>query len=338
MRMPGRLARRRIRNVRRIHNVRQLRQLHQVHKGRNFRWSGVGIALAAALCLCPGSLADANPKSLRATPAGVSAPGPLPSGFPRAWVEAAGENQRRIFADEDRLPVRYRVHKVDAKGDVVREVIESREGNVARLIGRNAAPLSAEENRAERSRLEGILASPDAFLSREKRDRASRRYALELIGDLPRAMLWSYTPGQPQPSGARGTQVVLDFTPDPAFKPSTLATEGLTGLAGRIWIDAGSRCLTRFEGKILHPVNIGWGGVLARVSGGGTLVFEQEAIGEGRWLYARVIEHIVIREVLVRTVHEDAELNVFDVRHMPTLPTLQDAIGTLLAIPVPTRD
>lgn len=326
MRMPRHLAR------------RQIQEVRNGCGGRNRRPSGAEVALAVGLCLCPGSLAGKGPKGPPATPAVTPASGSLPSGSPRAWVEAAGENQKRILADEDRLPVRYRVHKVDAKGDMVREVIETREGNVARLIGRNAAPLSAEENKAERSRLEGILASPDQFLSREGRDRASRRYALELIGDMPRAMLWSYTPGQPQPPNARGTQVVLDFIPDPAFQPSTLVTEGLTGIAGRVWIDAGSGCLTRVEGKILHPVNIGWGGVLARVSGGGTLAFEQEAIGEGRWLYARLIEHIVIREVLVRTVHEDAELNIFDVQHMPTLPTYGDAIRTLLAIYVPTRE
>ena len=235
------------------------------------------------------------------------------------------------------MPLRYRVHKVDARGDVVREVIESREGNVARLIGRNAAPLSAEEDKAERARLEGILASPGEFLNREQRDRASRRFALELIQNMPAAMLWSFTPAQPQPANARGPQVVLDFTPDPAFKPPTLVTDGLTGIAGRIWIDAGSHCITRIEGHILHPVNFGWGGMLARISSGGTIGFEQEMAGDARWLYSRLSEHIVIREMMVHTVHQDAEMNVFDVQHLPALPTYQEAIRALLAIPVPTR-
>lgn len=235
------------------------------------------------------------------------------------------------------MPLQYRVHKVDAKGDVVREVIESREGNVARLIGRNAAPLSEEEDKAERSRLEGILSSPGEFLGREQRDRASRRFAVELIQNIPKAMLWSFAPGQPQQPGARGLQVVIDFTPDPAFKPPTLVTEALTGIAGRLWIDAGSRCITRIEGRILRPVNFGWGGMLARISSGGTLAFEQQTAGDGRWLYSRLSEHIVIREVLVHTVHQDAEMNVFDVQRLPVLSTYEDAIHALLAIPVPTR-
>lgn len=272
----------------------------------------------------------------RSTPA-LSTTLPLPAGSPRPWIEAARENQRHILTDEDLVPLRYRVHKVDARGDVVREVIESREGNVARLIGRNAAPLSVEENSAERSRLEGILASPGDFLNREQRDRASRRYALELIEQMPGAMLWSFTPGQPQPANAHGPQVVIDFTPDPAFKPPTLVTEALTGIAGRLWIDAGSHCITRIEGHILRPVNFGWGGMLARVSSGGTIAFEQGVVADARWLYSQVSEHIVIREVMVHTVHQDAEMNVFDVQRLHALPTYEEAVRTLLAIPVPTR-
>lgn len=303
------------------------------------RCGGARMVFAVTLCLGRG-LPGAAQGNQRAMPAWASTTprvGSLPLGSPRTWVDAASENQQHILADEDRLPLRYRVHKVDAKGDVVREVIESREGNVARLIGRKAAPLSVEENQAERSRLEGILASPGEFLRREQRDRAARRYALELIRNLPGAMLWSFTPGQPQPPDAHGTQVVLDFAPDPAFKPPTLVTEGLTGIAGRLWIDAQSRCVTRLEGKILHPVNFGWGGMLARISGGGTMAFAQENTGGGRWLYSQISEHIAIREMLVRTVHEDAELNVFDVQRLPALPTYEEAIRTLLAMPVPTR-
>lgn len=296
------------------------------------------IAWMLVLSTFPWVLARAAVQLAAAPPpratAGASA---MPAGSPRAWVDTAAENQQHILAGEDRQPLRYRVHKVDAKGDVVREVIESREGNVARLIGRNAGPLTTEENKAERDRLEGILASPGDFLGREQRDRTSRRYALELINGMPGAMLWSFAPGQPQPPNARETQVVIDFTPDPAFNPPTLVTDALTGIAGRLWIDAESHCITRIEGHILHPVNFGWGGLLARINGGGTLAFEQEEAGGGRWLYSRLSEHIVIRAMMLHTVHEDAEMNVFDVQRLPSLPTYQDAIHALLAIPVSTR-
>lgn len=285
----------------------------------------------------PPFAAHALTLPLSPAPAGAVPAGTVPTGPPRAWIDAAAANQLRILGDEDRLPLRYRVHKVDSKGDVVREVIESREGNIARLIGRNAAPLSPEENDAERERLEAILASPGDFLSHEQRDRASHRYAVSVIGAMPGAMLWSYAPGQPQPPNVHGVQVVIDFLPDPNFKPPTLVSEGLTGIAGRVWIDAGSHCITRIEGRILHPVNFGWGGLLARISEGGTIAFEQQPAGDDRWVYSRLSEHITLREVMVHTVHQNAEINVFDLQRLPSLPTYGDAIRTLLALPVPTR-
>ncbi len=314
-----------------------------------------------ACCGRAAKLEGAPPQRSGSQEVNATAPA-IAAASPRAWVDAAAVNEQHVLNDEDRLPLRYRVHKVDNKGDVVREVIESREGNIARLIGRNAAPLSPEENGAERERLEGILASPGDFLRREQRDRASRRYALELIQSMPEAMLWSYTPGQPQMPNVHAAQVVLDFLPNPAFKPPSLVTEGLAGVAGRIWIDSESRCPLRIEGRILHPINYGWGGMLARVSEGGTIAFEQGKVEQGkveqgkveqgkaadgtaegdspgsrRWLYTRVSEHLTLREVMVHTVRQNTEMNIFDVQRLPTLPTYQDAVRTLLAMPVATR-
>ena len=260
-----------------------------------------------------------------------------PPGSPRDWVNAAAANQERIINEDGAIPVRYRIRKTDAKGSTTREVIESREGNVARLIERNGAPLTVEEDSAERQRLQSILDSPGKFLSRRQNDREARSYALELVRNMPRAMIWTYAPGQPQTPDARGPQVVLDFTPDPHFKPPTLVTEGLTGIAGRVWIDARTRCVTRIAGSILHPVDFGWGGILARINQGGTVEFEQAPLSDRRWLYSHLSEHLTVREVLVHTVRENTVMDASDPHLLPGPISYREAINALLAIPVPTR-
>ncbi len=264
-------------------------------------------------------------------------PANLPAGPPRAWIEAAAANQDHLITNDEAAPLRYRVRKIDAKGDMTREEIESREGSVARLIQRNGGPLTVAEDSAERERLSDILASPSAFLERRQRSRAARGYARELIHAIPQAMLWSYAPGQPQPGGAHGLQVAVDFTPDPSYKPPTVVTEALKGIAGRVWIDAQSHCVTRVEGRVLRPVDFGWGGLLARVSEGGTVLFEQMAVGEHRWFFSRLSEHVVIREVLIHTVKENVEMTAWDAHLLPSPVSYQEAIHTLLAMPVPTR-
>ena len=44
---------------------------------------------------------------------------------------------------------RYRQHKVDPKGSVVKEIFETKDGDVARLIERDGKPLPPEEEQAE---------------------------------------------------------------------------------------------------------------------------------------------------------------------------------------------
>ena len=256
---------------------------------------------------------------------------------PRWWADAGGANEEKIVNDTGIAPLRYRVRKVDAKGDTTREVMESREGTVARLVQRNGAPLTPEEDAAERDRLNEILSSPEAFLRHHRRDKAALSYATELIHAMPEAMLWSYAPGQPQVQAASGPQIVLDFLPDPHYKPRSLVTEGLTGIAGRIWIDERTRCVVRIQGSILHPVDFGWGGMLARINEGGTVAFEQMPAGPQRWLFSQLEEHISIREVMVRTVKENTRMNAWDVQPLPAQISFQDAVHELLAMPVPTR-
>lgn len=262
---------------------------------------------------------------------------PTPTASVRSWVDAAAANQAQMIEQGDSIPLRYRAHKVDAKGSTIREVIESREGSVARLISREGQPLTPDEDSAEHQRLQDILDSPSSFLNRRQREHGEVTYALELVKNMPQAMIWTYAPGQPQLPNARGPQVVVDFVPDPKFKPPTLVTEGLTGIAGRIWIDAQTRCVVRIAGHVLHPVDFGWGGVLARISEGGTVEFEQAQASERRWLYSHLSEHLTIREVMVHTVHDNTVIDISDVHVLPAPVSFREAIHALLSIPVPTR-
>jgi hypothetical protein len=261
---------------------------------------------------------------------------PLPAGDPRTWAEAATNAELSIIQSEGSFPLRYRVRKVDAKGDTTREVIETRQGTVARLVERDGQPLTAEQDAAERERLNDQIASPDDFLRHHKRDRSTEDYSMQLVRLLPQAMLYSYAPGQPQPAGETSPQVVLDFRPNPAFKPTTMLAEVLTGIEGRVWIDARSHVMTRIEGRILHPVNFGFG-ILAKLYPGGTLEFEQMRVSGDRWAYRHLEEHVTVREMMVKTAVQNVQITSWDMRIMPELLDYQDAIRLLLAMNLPLK-
>ena len=256
---------------------------------------------------------------------------------PVRWAEVAAATEEHIINYDHNALLRYRVRKIDAKGETVREVIESREGSIARLVQQFGQPLTAEANAAERERLQDILNSPDSFLRHLRREDGSKAYAIELLHSMPQSMLWSYVPGQPQLPGAPAPAVVIDFQPNPSFKPPSLITEGLTGIAGRVWVEASSHYVTRIQGRILHSVDFGWGGVLARVKEGGSIVLEQHKATDRRWLYSRLVERITIREILVHTAEENTDMTAFNVQPLPAPVSYREAIQELLAIPVPTR-
>lgn len=260
---------------------------------------------------------------------------PLPPGTPRSWAESAVRHELEIVQDNDH-PVRYVYRRIDRKGDVTREVIESAQGSVARLIQRDGKPITAAEDTAERSRLNAILASPSDFLKHEQRDSAGRTYAVQLIKMMPSATLYAYAPGQPQPPGATSRQVVIDFRPDPAFHPPTMVSELLTGIEGRAWIDARTGTMTRIEVNVVRPVNVGWG-LIARVYPGGHAELEQALVDGKRWVFTHLDENINVREMMVRNVNEKATMSAWNHRLLPSPMSFQDAVHALLAEQIPLQ-
>src|SRR5882757_2818839 len=210
--------------------------------------------------------------------------------------------------------LRYRTHRVDDKNDVVRDVIETPDGNVARLILRDGHSLSREEDTAERTRLKGITKS--SLQKKKKQESSGQSLATDLIGAMPKAMLYSYAPGQPQSSSGAHDEIVLDYKPNPAFHPSSTPQEGLTGLEGRMWIDGKDHHLIRMDGHVIRNVNLAWG-LVARIYPGGTLQMTQTKIGEGRFVYESLTVDLTIRELLVRTVHMKSMMRADNFQVLP---------------------
>jgi hypothetical protein len=267
---------------------------------------------------------------------GQAAASAEPEGSPLAWVQVAVTHETAIIGNVESLPIRFRQRKIDAHGDTTREIIQAREGAVARLIERNGQPITAAEDAAERDRLNDVLSSPDAFLRHHHHDRSSRDDAIGLVKLLPQAMLYSYTPYQPQLQHSTGSQVVIDFHPDPKFHPPTLLAELLTGIEGRVWIDQRTGRMVHIEGHVLKPVNFGFG-LLAKIYPGGTISLDQAMMPNGDWVYSRAEEHLNVRALLVHNAPQNQTMTSFDFRLMPQLPGFEEATRELLSMRIPLR-
>ena len=63
---------------------------------------------------------------------------------PTALVRRA--TQHRIEASQNHQPLRYLLRKTDGLHDTTKDIIETRDGDVARLVALNGQPLSAQAN------------------------------------------------------------------------------------------------------------------------------------------------------------------------------------------------
>ena len=254
---------------------------------------------------------------------------------PRTWVVDAVA--RELEALNNRGPyLRYRMQMIDAKGDQVRDVIESRDGTVARLILREGKTLTEEQDKAERQRLNDMLDDPAAFARHIKEQQSGKKIADQLIRLMPDAMIYTYVPGQPQTGKNPGlTEIVIDYEPNPKFHPPTTTAEALTGLRGRAWIDTKTKQIIRMEGDVFRSVNFGWG-MLAHIYPGGHLVIDQADAGNGRWIFTHFIERITVRALMVKTLKIKTNIDASNFQTVPAM-SYQDAIRLLLNTPLPAQ-
>jgi hypothetical protein len=270
----------------------------------------------------PSGSPDADVSSLLALP-------------PRTWAADAATNELATLHRSSSY-LRYRMLVHDDRGSRIRDVIESKDGTVARIIQKDDRPLTPDEDKAERDRLTAMLDSPASFARHVKSSESNKKLADDLIRLMPDAMIYTYAPGQPQAPNHSGLTVVMDYEPNPKFNPPTTTSEALKGLKGRVWIDAKTRNVVRMEGTVFQPVNLGWG-ILAHIYPGGEVLLEQTDAGNGRWIYTHFTEKVSVRALMMKTlnVHDTIDADQFHI--LPNALSYQEAIRMLLDTPLPTQ-
>jgi hypothetical protein len=264
---------------------------------------------------------------------GDAAVGSLLSVPPGSWAVDAAANELVALHHRGSY-LRYRLEMVNERGDQVRDVIESKDGTVARLIMKDGKPLTAEQDKAERDRLNDMITSPAAYNKHVKNGESEKKMADILVPLMPDAMINTYTPGQPQSGRNNGAlEVVLDYEPNPKWVPPNTEAQALTGLKGRVWIDAKTRYVVRMEGTIFRSVNFGWG-MLAHIYPGGKVEMNQTDAGGNRWIFTDFSMQMTVRALMVKRL--DIHSNVKTSGYQTLAPmSYEDAIRLLLATPLP---
>jgi hypothetical protein len=205
---------------------------------------------------------------------------------PAALVRRAIQN--REDAAKNHRPLRYLFRRTGDHRDTTKDIIETDQGNVARLIAINNQPLTPEANQAELDRLNTLAHHPEIQEHRHQREQKDAARVNRLMRLLPDAFLYrdqGTTPCPAGPAPARSGEATchhLSFSPNPSFEPPDVEANIFRGLAGELWIDQAQERLTRLDAHVIANVDFGWG-ILGKLDKGGTIQLEQSDIGGGDW-------------------------------------------------------
>lgn len=176
-------------------------------------------------------------------------------------------------------PFRFRLSKQAPKGSNVKEIVETKEGDVARLLETDGRPLSPEAEQAEMDRLNNLLAHPEIQQHRFQKEQADSAHGDEMVSLLPDAFLYT-ADGMVQAAG--GPCYRFRFRPNPAYNPPDREAEVFRGMEGELWVDQRQKRLVRIDAHLTSDVNFGWG-VIGRLYKGGSILVEDADVGMGHW-------------------------------------------------------
>ena len=188
-----------------------------------------------------------------------------------SWNELHSKGPGRSFS--------YRQHKVDPKGSTVKEIVETKDGDVARLIEKDGKPLPPEEEQTEIARLNHLLEHPEVQEHRHKKEQEDSARGDEMVRMLPDAFLYTF---DGMVDGPNGPCYRLKFRPDPAFTPPDREGEVYHGMVGELWVDQAQLRLVKIDAHLISDVNFGWG-VLGRLYKGGSILVENADVGMHHW-------------------------------------------------------
>jgi hypothetical protein len=240
--------------------------------------------------------------------------------------------EHRLDADKNHRPIRYVLHKKDEHHDTTKAIIETADGDVARLVAVDGKPLASdsEANRAELDRLDALAAHPEQQERRHRSEQKDAERVSHLLSLLPDAFVYRF---EAMDHCASGPCVRLGFTPNPRFTPPDIESNLLRGVAGELWIDSTQERLAKIEGRFIADVDFGFG-IIGRLNKGGTFLLEQDDVGERDWELTRLTLHINGKALMFKSLSFQIEEEISQFAPVPSSLSYRDAIQILKRLPL----
>ncbi|HVW76860.1 MAG TPA: hypothetical protein VHB45_04555 [Alloacidobacterium sp.] len=244
---------------------------------------------------------------------------------PVAIVRRASQNE--LNASNGNHPYRYRLHKIDDGKITTKEIVETKDGDVARLIAINDKPLDPDAQQAELDRLNNLAAHPELQEHRRKREQEDSERANKMIRLLPDAFIYKF---EGMVDGPSGTCYRLSFQPNPHFSPPDREAQVYAGMAGELWIDKAQERMAKLDAHLIADVEFGWG-ILGRLYKGGSILVEQADVGDHHWETTHMRLNLTGKALMIKPLSFQTTEDASQFEPVPPEMGYQNAIKMLLS-------
>ncbi len=277
---------------------------------RKLLWHVASVFLIAS---CALALQQNRTSTVEALP-------PLPSN-PNDYIRQVLQHELDAQKN-DHTHWRYRFHKEDEKGSQDRDVIDAKEGQLARTLLINGQPLTAEQRANDDARMKKLVEDPGERAKRAKREKDDEDKLMMMFKAIPDAFNFKY-------DGEENGQVRLTFSPNPHYDAPTRELQVFKSLAGKMWIDRAAGRMARMEGTLFEDVTFGWG-LLGRLNKGGTFSVVQNNVGQGHWDVVSLDVAMTGHAIVFKSINVKQKQRVTDFQRVSDNLTIAQAYKLLV--------
>ncbi len=215
-------------------------------------------------------------------------------------VRTAIHNQLEEDAKPGGPAFRYTLRTNGKRGVLTQEMVETKDGIIARLMAINDRPLTPEERKADDDKLNQLLNDPQARQQKLKAQQEDDKRTRKMVGAIPDAFLFE---PEGTSEGPKGPLVRLRFSPNPKYNPPSRELQVFQGMAGTMLIDARAKRLAEIDGKLFRDVNFGWG-ILGHLDKGGQFMVRQaDVTGNGDWVVTEMKLNFDGKAIIFKSIH-----------------------------------
>ena len=133
----------------------------------------------------------------------------------------------------------------------VREVVETKDGDLDWLISVNGKPLPDDQRRERERGLQRLISNPADLKKSQREQDEDQARSQRLLKLLPDALVFEY-------GEQRGDLVELKFKPNPHFGPPSHEAAVVHTMEGVLWVNGKQKRLVEISGHLTRPVKFRW--------------------------------------------------------------------------------